>query len=132
MTTQLISIAIIVRDMSATLQFYRTLGLPIDEGKDNESTVSCELPTGITVNFMKESAARFGDAYYDCHAPVAINLQFLCKTPLEVDTTHKELICSGFLSHSEPWDTFWGQRLARVEDPNGNVVNLFSPLINLH
>jgi hypothetical protein len=28
----------------------------------------------------------------------------------------------------EPWDAFWGQRYARVEDPDGNVVDLFAPL----
>jgi hypothetical protein len=28
----------------------------------------------------------------------------------------------------EPWDAFCGQRYAEVEDPDGNVVDLFAPL----
>jgi len=28
----------------------------------------------------------------------------------------------------EPWDAFWGQRYALVEDPDGAHVSIFCPL----
>jgi uncharacterized glyoxalase superfamily protein PhnB len=27
-----------------------------------------------------------------------------------------------------PWDAFWGQRYAFLQDPDGNRVDLFAPL----
>ena len=35
---------------------------------------------------------------------------------------------NGYRSHKAPWDAFWGQRYAVVVDPDGNHVDLFSPL----
>jgi uncharacterized glyoxalase superfamily protein PhnB len=45
-----------------------------------------------------------------------------------VDKTHQELVDAGYRSHNAPWDAFWGQRYASIEDPDGNVVDLFAPL----
>jgi uncharacterized glyoxalase superfamily protein PhnB len=38
------------------------------------------------------------------------------------------LIDAGFSGTNEPWDAFWGQRYARVSDPDGSKVDLFAPL----
>jgi len=38
------------------------------------------------------------------------------------------MVAQGHTAHKEPWDAFWGQRYARVIDPDGNVVDLFAPL----
>jgi uncharacterized glyoxalase superfamily protein PhnB len=35
---------------------------------------------------------------------------------------------AGGSSHKEPWDAFWGMRYGQVEDPDGNVVDLFADL----
>jgi uncharacterized glyoxalase superfamily protein PhnB len=57
-----------------------------------------------------------------------VGLAFLCDSPAHVDKTHQELVDAGYTSHKEPWDAFWGQRYACVEDPDGNVVDLFASL----
>lgn len=43
-------------------------------------------------------------------------------------TTVNTIIASGFKGGKEPWDAFWGQRYASVEDPDGNSVDLFAQL----
>lgn len=35
---------------------------------------------------------------------------------------------AGYRGHKEPWDAFWGQRYAIVNDPDGNHISLFAPL----
>jgi uncharacterized glyoxalase superfamily protein PhnB len=45
-----------------------------------------------------------------------------------VDALHQKLTGAGYASRKAPWDAFWGQRYATVEDPDGNPVDLFCPL----
>ena len=55
-------------------------------------------------------------------------LAFHCGTPSGVDDAHAAVVDAGFSSKNDPWDAFWGQRSARVLDPDGNAVDLFAPL----
>ncbi len=57
-----------------------------------------------------------------------MGIAFLCDSPAEVDATYRELVDAGCERHKEPWDAFWGQRYAQVEDPDGNGIDLFAPL----
>jgi hypothetical protein len=38
------------------------------------------------------------------------------------------LVGHGYDGHKLPWDAFWGMRYAVVHDPDGDGVDLFSPL----
>jgi uncharacterized glyoxalase superfamily protein PhnB len=66
----------------------------------------------------------------DWQPPVGqgIALAFGCDTAAEVDATYQRLVDAGFTGAKEPWDAFWGQRYARVSDPDGSKVDLFAPL----
>ncbi len=55
-----------------------------------------------------------------------IELAFTCGTPDEVDATYQRMVEQGYRGHKAPWDAFWGQRYAIVEDPDGNLVSLFA------
>lgn len=55
-------------------------------------------------------------------------LAFRCDFPTEVDATYERLAGAGYRGHKAPWDAFWGQRYAVVHDPDGNHVDLFTPL----
>ncbi|MEC4019520.1 VOC family protein, partial [Streptomyces sp. H27-D2] len=37
-------------------------------------------------------------------------------------------VAAGYTGHKQPWDAFWGQRYASVQDPDGNTVDLFAAL----
>ena len=55
-------------------------------------------------------------------------LAFKFDSPTDVDDAYARLVGLGYAGHKEPWDAFWGQRYAIVHDPDGNAVDLFSPL----
>lgn len=90
-----------------------------------------EVPfdNGVTLGFDAEAMVRQVDPR--CPPPPSgqrLNLQLRCDTPAEVDAAHERVVSAGFESYQAPWDAFWGQRFARVIDPDGQVVNLFAPL----
>jgi uncharacterized glyoxalase superfamily protein PhnB len=58
----------------------------------------------------------------------AVGLAFVCDSPAEVDKVYAELVEAGYTGRQEPWDAFWGQRYATVEDPDANGVDLFAAL----
>jgi uncharacterized glyoxalase superfamily protein PhnB len=57
-----------------------------------------------------------------------MGLAFKCDSPAAVDALYHTVVQAGYAGHKEPWDAFWGQRYAVVEDPDGNLIDLFAPL----
>jgi uncharacterized glyoxalase superfamily protein PhnB len=55
-----------------------------------------------------------------------IELAFRCESRADVDAVYARLTAAGHRGHREPWDAFWGQRYAIVEDPDGNLISLFA------
>ena len=128
MALSLQTIGIIVADMGKTLQFYRILGLPIPEGLDAEFNVDYETPAGLTLGFLTEAAARQADPTFVTPVGQSMNLQFMADSPAAVDEVYHNLTAAGYESHAQPWDAYWGQRFARVKDPDGRIVNLYAHL----
>jgi uncharacterized glyoxalase superfamily protein PhnB len=126
MAVHLNTIGIVVHDMGASLAFYRTLGLPVPDGQEAEANVEVALPNGITLGFLSEAMARQADDTFQTPVGQRLNLQFACADATEVDATHARLVAAGYASHTAPWDAYWGQRFARIIDPNGLVINLFA------
>jgi catechol 2,3-dioxygenase-like lactoylglutathione lyase family enzyme len=122
-------IALTVTDMAASLAFYRRLGFDIPLEHDTAPHVEVTLPGGMRFawdtadtirSFMPEFTMPTGEQGF--------GLSFVCDSPAEVDKVHQEFVDAGYRSHKEPWDAFWGQRYACVEDPDGYVVDLFAAL----
>ena len=123
------TISITVKDLGKSLSFYRTLGLDIPEGQDNEHHVEFTSEKGYSIGFILEKTMLHTDPTWT--APTGnnrIGLQFACTSPTEVDETYNKLISAGHQSFKEPWDAFWGQRFAQVTDPDGNNVSFFAEL----
>jgi len=57
-----------------------------------------------------------------------VGIAFECASPAEVDEIYTRVTEAGFQSAKEPWDAFWGQRYAILEDPSGVDVSLYAPL----
>jgi uncharacterized glyoxalase superfamily protein PhnB len=57
-----------------------------------------------------------------------MELAFKCDSPAEVDAAHARLTEAGYHGYKPPWDAFWGQRYAIVDDSDGNHVSLFAEL----
>jgi catechol 2,3-dioxygenase-like lactoylglutathione lyase family enzyme len=126
MTARIYSVGMVVEDMGASLAFYRRLGFDVPLEHDTEPHVEAELPGGLRVLWDTVDTIRsFDPEWTKPTGGPALGMAFRCD---DVDKTYQELVDAGYQGHKQPWDAFWGQRYACVEDPDGNVVDLFAPL----
>jgi uncharacterized glyoxalase superfamily protein PhnB len=122
------TIDIVVADMADALRFYRTLGLQVPDGLDDEMQVQVATPGGATLGFLTEAMMR--QAYPDWVQPVGQRVTFACRcdNAAELDATYDHVVAAGYVGRKEPWDAFWGQRYAMLNDPDGNRVDLFAAI----
>jgi catechol 2,3-dioxygenase-like lactoylglutathione lyase family enzyme len=121
-------IELVVRDMAATLTFYRRLGLPVPPEADAEPHVEADFG-GIRIAWDTEDTIRsFDPSWTPPSGGHRAAVAFACASPAEVDAAYAELVGDGYEGHLEPWDAFWGMRYAVVHDPDGRPVDLFAPL----
>ena len=119
----------VVADMTATLAFYRRLGLDLPDDAETQPHVEVTLPNGMRLAWdTLEGIRSFEPDWFQPTGPNRISIAFHCDTPAEVDKVYGELVAAGHHGHREPWDAFWGQRYATVDDPDGNAVDLYAPL----
>jgi len=121
-------VGIVVKDMAASLAFYRLLGLEIPTEADAEGHVEVVLEGGLRLAWdTREVVLSFVDHWEE---PVGhrMGLAFLCDDAADVDRRYAEVTEAGYASVKAPWDAFWGQRYAQVADPDGNIVDLFASL----
>ncbi|MEU3981011.1 VOC family protein [Streptomyces sp. NPDC026672] len=122
-------IGLISADLTATLAFYRRLGLVFPDGAEELPHVEAELPGGLTLALDTEDTIRsFHPGWHPPTGAGRVSLAFRCGSPAEVDTRYEELVAAGHRGELKPWNAVWGQRYATVLDPDGNGVDLFAPL----
>jgi catechol 2,3-dioxygenase-like lactoylglutathione lyase family enzyme len=129
MAISLQTIGLTVKDLGKSLSFYRTLGLAIPDGQDDEFHVQYDSEDGYSIGFIPETTMlQTNPGWKAPSGDNRISLQFACTTPGEVNETYKRLIDAGHTSFKQPWDAMWGQRFAQVLDPDGNNVAFFAEL----
>ena len=125
---------LVVRDMDATLAFYRALGVDIPESAiwrtpSGVHHVDLTMPGGFTVHF--DSAALAGVYNRGWREPTGTGsravLTFRVEAREDVDRIHAKLTGLGHRSSQPPFDAFWGSRYAIVEDPDGSFIGIMSP-----
>lgn len=121
-------IGLVVRDMGASLKFYRLLGLDIPSGQEPQPHVEITLPGGMRLAWDSEEIMRGIHPQWERPATPQPGWAFLCDSPAAVDALFAEVVAAGYVGYKEPWDAFWGQRYAVVQDPDGHLVDLFAPL----
>ena len=116
-----------VDDVAATLAFYeRAFGLT--RGMLHESGDYGELATGETklsfssVALMKQLGKNPGRA--QVNAPV-FEIAFECD---DVASAYQQALDAGASSVQAPREESWGQTTSYVEDPNGFLVEICSPV----
>jgi catechol 2,3-dioxygenase-like lactoylglutathione lyase family enzyme len=119
---------VFVHDLSASLDFYRLLGLPIPDSAGPH--VAVELPGGNTISFdVEETIARMHPGWApppSSHSRLALAVGVA--TAAEVDALFDKVTGAGHGGPLRPYDAPWGQRYATVADPDGNWVDVFAPL----
>ena len=111
---------IVVRDMDASVAFYRRLGLAVDH--DNPDHVQVQVD-GLSLEL--DSAASVPKWDRGWMGGMGI-LGFEVATREGVDDLYVELTDAGYAGQQAPFDAPWGRRYAVVEDPDGNAIGLMS------
>jgi catechol 2,3-dioxygenase-like lactoylglutathione lyase family enzyme len=124
---QLNATGIVVSDMARSISFYRLLGLDVPETPD-EGHVDAFLPSGIRFMLDSEETVRSFRPDWKRETGNQLGLAFECESPAEVDEVYARMTESGFHGEKEPWDAFWGQRYAQLQDPDGVPVDLYASL----
>ena len=125
------AIGIIVADIDRAAAFYRHLGFAFADPADPDGHGHAEAATRGGIRIMLDTRATiesFDGGWAEPSGGHRISLAFACDSPADVDATYEHLLTVGASSHKPPWDAFWGMRYAEVNDPDGNVLDLFAPL----
>lgn len=122
-------VGIVVDDMARSLAFYRTLGVPIPHGAEEDDHVEFTMPGGMRLAWDQiDMVHTFNPEFEPGPGDGRVALAFLCASAAAVDAACDRLTAAGYPIHREPWDAFWGQRYAMVKDPDGNGIDIFAPL----
>ncbi|MCA1696386.1 MAG: VOC family protein [Actinobacteria bacterium] len=120
-------INIVVRDMDATTEFYRRLGVDIQAGpaewaphhRNNRGS------DGVDLDLDSEQFASVWNQGWPGGPGVVLG--FRLPDRQTVDRLFDELTSAGYGAQQPPYDAFWGSRYAVVTDPDGNAVGMMSP-----
>jgi catechol 2,3-dioxygenase-like lactoylglutathione lyase family enzyme len=121
---------IVVRDMNATLTFYRRLGLKID-AEENAFHVNVDFQ-GLRLEFDTATFVSQWDTGSSGATGGTTVLGFGVRTRSGVDKLYANMVEAGYRGRQPPYDGFWGARYAIVEDPDGNPVGIMSPIKKKH
>jgi catechol 2,3-dioxygenase-like lactoylglutathione lyase family enzyme len=124
---QLNAIGIVVSKMGRSIGFYRLLGVDVPE-TPGEGHVDTFLPSGLRFMLDTEEVIRSFRPDWTRETGNQLALAFECSSPSEVDEVYRRVVDAGFHGEKEPWDAFWGQRYAQLQDPDGNGVDLYAAL----
>lgn len=124
---QLNAIGVIASDMERSIRFYRALGLDVPD-TSHEGHVDTFLPNGVRFMLDTEDVVRGIHPDWSRATGNQISIALECASSAEVDETYRRVVAAGFHGEKEPWDAFWGQRYAQLQDPDGVGVDLYAAL----
>ncbi len=122
------TIDIVVADMGKALAFYKALGLDAPLDKSDEVQVEIVTDGAPTIGLVTEFIVRKSNPHWVTPIGQRVTFSCLCDSPAEVDATYARMEAAGYPGIKDPWDAFWGQRYAFLQDPDGNRVDIFAPL----
>ncbi|AWN22296.1 glyoxalase [Deinococcus irradiatisoli] len=130
-------VSFVVGEMERSLDFYRTLGLPVPDGAHMNAAGQAEDHVELSAGGLRiawETEKLVGEVYPGWTAPppgqTRLGVAFEAASPAEVDAACQRLQAAGFVVKAAPYDAFWGQRYATITDPDGNNVDVFAGLGN--
>ncbi|VVM08205.1 VOC family protein [Methylacidimicrobium tartarophylax] len=122
---------LIVRDMDASIAFYRRLGLDVQPASSPDWAphhATALLPGGLRLEIDTIASARQWNPR-GRHGPGGGNVLFFgVPSRRSVDDLFASMTRAGYRAQKEPEDGFWGARYAILEDPDGNPIGIMSPV----
>ena len=129
-------INLVCGDFSASIEFYRRLGVDIPEDRiwhtptGGHHAGAAEESADIDFDLDSTAFAQVWNAGWkgrtDLKGRVVIGFGVPSRT--DVDAVYRDMTDAGYRGLQEPHDAFWGARYAIIEDPNGVAVGLMSPI----
>jgi catechol 2,3-dioxygenase-like lactoylglutathione lyase family enzyme len=117
-------LSVAVKDVDASISFYRALGVPIP---DDANWRSHHVGIPIDGSSLDLDSLELTKGYDDKWNGTGVIVIMRVPTRESVDETYKRVVGAGHIGHLEPTDEFWGARYAVVLDPDGNHVGIMSP-----
>jgi predicted lactoylglutathione lyase len=124
---QLNALGIVVGEMAQSIRFYRLLGVDVPETPE-EGHIDMFLPNGVRFMLDSEEIVQSFRPDWTRETGNQVGIAFECASPAEVDEIYARVVAAGFHGEKEPWDAFWGQRYAQLQDPDGVGVDLYAAL----
>jgi uncharacterized glyoxalase superfamily protein PhnB len=124
---ELNAMGIVTSDMARSIRFYRLLGLDVPDTPE-EGHIEASLSNGFRFMLDSEEVILSFRPDWTRQTGNQLAVAFECAIPAEVDELYGRVVEAGFHGEKEPWDAFWGQRYAQLQDPDGVPVDLFAPL----
>ena len=125
--TELNAIGIVVSDMARSIRFYQVAGLDVPD-TPNEGHVDISMPNGTRLMLDTEDTVLSFRPDWTRATGNQVGLALECESAAEVDEIYARVTAAGFHGEKEPWDAFWGQRYAQLQDPDGVPVDLYAAL----
>lgn len=123
------AVGVTSNNLKKSVEFYSLLGFTFPEFTNDEQHVET-TPNGdakLMIDSVEMTKEIIGeDPKPGNHSSFAVQYN----SPEEVNEVVKKIIDAGFTVSKEPWDAFWGQRYAVVQDPDGYKVDLYATLQN--
>ena|SRR3989344_6283206 len=122
------AVSVTTSNLGKTVEFYTLLGFVFPEHKKDEQHLEAITPEGSArlmidaKNIVKDIIGE--EPKPGNHSSFAIEYD----SAKEVNSVAEKIKAAGFKIVKEPWDAFWGQRYAVVEDPDGYKVDLYASL----
>ena len=125
MEIQLSMLILEVRDLAASMAFYRRLGLELPEPVPGRPVVIHRMGSGVSLLLTTSFASVYDRAWARPAAGYQQLLEFYVGEDAAVDERWSDLVAAGYSGRMPPTQTA-GPYAAMVEDPDGNVVLLTS------
>jgi predicted lactoylglutathione lyase len=120
---ELSMVGLMVRDMAASLEFYRRLGIEIPKGAETKPFVQKRMESGVSIFWDTVFADKYDPEREAPEGGYRVMLEFLLEDEGAVDAKYEEMTRHGYGGRLAPVQT-GGPYATMVDDPDGNVVLL--------
>jgi uncharacterized glyoxalase superfamily protein PhnB len=124
------AIGVTSKNIKETAKFYNLLGFHFPEFKQDEKHLEPTTHPGEVRLMIDDRDLIKSITGKEPVPPTHSTFAILCESPAEVDLTTQHIKDAGYTVIKAPWDAFWGQRYAIVQDPDGYMVDIFANLKN--
>lgn len=125
MELQLSMVVLEVRDLAASVAFYRALGLDIPDPSGGRPIVIHRMPSGVSLLLTTSFASVYDPGFERPAGGYQQLLEFYVGEDAAADAKYAELVAAGYRGRLAPTQTA-GPYAAMVDDPDGNVILLTS------